>query len=430
MSASTWSASENASRTRIPDEKFFSVHVGELLEVGEGDDVVHALADLGRAEAEQGAVEHHVLPGCELLLESDTHLEEGRQSPGHRYVARVGAVDPRDALQQRALAAPVGSHDPEELSTLDLEAQLVQRLERPVPLGPEERYCPALERGVAFVRDDERLLDVLDRYRRGDGPATAPASAGNRYVRDSMTRENMACAVIADKAALALRAIMLRTARSPLKPLWAGLYAVIARGVALIVAPRRTRANVYLTGSLASGEPLYGLSDIDLVTVAADEGESRRVRRRYEALCRALPPLRGLIPHFRTYDARSLASILTGSYLVNGLADGRAVFLGADAIGDEGRLARATRSPRYIGLAPRTGPVADLPRRRTRRAGPRPPGSSLHHRWRYTSRACGKGADCIARRSLSGSLRRRRASGCGWPEASGTTVNGRLSSER
>ena len=68
-------------------------------------------------------------------------------------------------------------------------------------------------------------------------------------------------AVIADKAALTLRAIVLRTARSPLKPLWRGLYAAIARGVALVVAPRRTRASVYLTGSLASGEPLYGLSD-------------------------------------------------------------------------------------------------------------------------------------------------------------------------
>ena len=131
---------------------------------------------------------------------------------------------------------------------------------------------------------------------------------------------------------------MLRTARSPLKPLWAGLYAVIARVVALIVAPRRTRTNVYLSGSVASGEPLYGLSDIDLVAVAGDEGEARRVRRRYEALCRALPPLRGLIPHFWTYDARGLARILAGSYLVNGLSDGRAVFLAADAVGEEGGL--------------------------------------------------------------------------------------------
>jgi hypothetical protein len=199
-------------------------------------------------------------------------------------------------------------------------------------------------------------------------------------------------AVIADKAALTLRAIVLRTARSPLKPLWRGLYAAIARGVALVVAPRRARASVYLTGSLASGEPLYGLSDIDLVTVAADEGESRRVRRRYEALCRALPPLRGLIPHFRTYDARGLASILTGSYLVNGLADGRAVFLGADAIGDGALL---LERPGLHGTS-----QWRRVRGRLRISQPPNPQSrtqvgwlELYHRWRHTVRACGKGVD-------------------------------------
>jgi len=197
---------------------------------------------------------------------------------------------------------------------------------------------------------------------------------------------------IADRAALVLRGIMLRTARSPLKPLWAGLYAVIARAVALIVAPHRTRTTVYLSGSVASGEPLYGLSDIDLVAVAEDEGEARRVRRRYEALCRALPPLRGLIPHFWTYDARGLARILAGSYLVNGLSDGRAVFLAADAVGEEG------------GLLERPG-LDGAPDWRRLRGGirvarPPDPQTRLHaawlelqHRWRYAFRVCGEEAD-------------------------------------
>jgi hypothetical protein len=196
---------------------------------------------------------------------------------------------------------------------------------------------------------------------------------------------------IADRAALALRRIMLLTARSPLKPLWAGLYAVIARVVALIVAPRRTRTTIYLTGSVASGEPLYGLSDIDLVAVAGDEGEVRRVRRRYEALCRVLPPLRGLIPHFWTYDARDLARILAGSYLVNGLSDGRAVFLAADAVGEEG------------GLLERPGLYGAPDWRRLRGirvARPPEPRIRLHaawlelqHRWRYAFRVCGEAAD-------------------------------------
>ena len=197
--------------------------------------------------------------------------------------------------------------------------------------------------------------------------------------------------MIADRAALALRGIMLRTARSPLKPLWAGLYAVIARLVALIVAPRRTRTNVYLSGSMASGEPLYGLSDIDLVAVAADEGEALRVRRRYEALCHALPPLRGLAPHFWTYDARGLARVLAGSYLVNGLGDERAVFLAADAVDDGG------------GLLERPGLHGPPDWRRLRGGIPvaRPPDPhplhaawlELQYRWRYVFRACGEEAD-------------------------------------
>jgi hypothetical protein len=135
---------------------------------------------------------------------------------------------------------------------------------------------------------------------------------------------------------------------------------------------------------------VYGLSDIDLVAVAADESESRRVRQRFEALCRALPPLRGLMRHFYTYDARSLATVLAGAYPVNGLSDGRAVFLGAGAVGDEG------------GVLERPGLHGATDWRRLRGGlrvvQPPEPHSPLHaswlelqHRWRYAFRACGQG---------------------------------------
>jgi endoglucanase len=144
--------------------------------------------------------------------------------------------------------------------------------------------------------------------------------------------------MILEKFALALRSVMLRTARSPLKPLWSGLYSAVARGVAVIVAPRRTQASVYLTGSLAGGEPVHGVSDIDLVAVAADADEARRVRRRFEALGRALPPLRRLVPHFFTYDERGFARVLAGPYPVNGLDEGLEALVGPDAPADEAGL--------------------------------------------------------------------------------------------
>jgi hypothetical protein len=195
-------------------------------------------------------------------------------------------------------------------------------------------------------------------------------------------------ALIVERAAFVMRGFVLRTARSPLRPLWAALYELTARGVALIVAPRRSRTSVYLTGSLAFGEPIYGLSDIDLVAVSVNEGEARRVRRRYDALCRVLPPLRKLLPHFSTYDTQGLARVLAGSYLVNGLGEGRAVFLGPDAVADgRGLLLRPGLQdprewPRLRGLL-RAVPTPTV-------AGRLQTGwLELHHPWRYALRACG-----------------------------------------
>ena len=133
---------------------------------------------------------------------------------------------------------------------------------------------------------------------------------------------------------------MLRTARSPLKPLWAGLYALtVARAVALIVAPRRTRDETSTSrGSLASGEPLYGLSDIDLVAVTADESRipTCKAKVRSAVPCAAAAARAG----YALLDLRRAGPrpVLAGAYLVNGLGDGRAVFLGPDAVGDEGGL--------------------------------------------------------------------------------------------
>jgi endoglucanase len=193
---------------------------------------------------------------------------------------------------------------------------------------------------------------------------------------------------LVEKTASGLRELMLRTARTPLKLLWAALYTAIARLVAMIVAPRNGRTSVYLTGSLVSGEPVFGLSDIDLVAVAPDEHESRRARRRFERLCRGLPPLRELIPDFCVYDSAGFARVLRGSYLVNGLRDGRAIFLGPEAVRDEkGLLERpglyGGREWRRLRGRSRVPPPADLQD---------PPFASawleLQYRWQWAFRAC------------------------------------------
>jgi hypothetical protein len=149
---------------------------------------------------------------------------------------------------------------------------------------------------------------------------------------------------------------------------------------------------VYVTGSLAGGELVPGVSDIDLVAVAADAGEARRVRRRFGALTRVLPPLRQLIPHFFTYEARDLARALAGPYPVNGLDEGREALVGPNAPADE------------AGLLERPG-LYEPPKWRRLRGShdmPRPPAGDrrllaawleLQYRWRWGLYACATSAD-------------------------------------
>jgi len=88
--------------------------------------------------------------------------------PVEQHVAGVdaAAVEPVDAghaLEQRALARAVASHDAEELAVGDVEGDVVERdelLHRAAPEGVEDRL---LERVDPLGRDAERLGDAVDR---------------------------------------------------------------------------------------------------------------------------------------------------------------------------------------------------------------------------------------------------------------------------
>ena len=85
MSASTWIASENASRTRIPDEKFFRFMSANCSRSAK------AMMPSMRSRICAGLRPSRVplsttfSRAVKLVLESDAHLEEGRQAAGHRY---------------------------------------------------------------------------------------------------------------------------------------------------------------------------------------------------------------------------------------------------------------------------------------------------------------------------------------------------------
>src|SRR6185503_13138770 len=103
------------------------LEVGELLELGERDDVVDAPARLARREPEHDAVEDDVVGGGEVGVEPDAELDERRQAAPDRDRAAVDGVDAGQALQQRALARPVAPDDAEELALLDGERDVLER---------------------------------------------------------------------------------------------------------------------------------------------------------------------------------------------------------------------------------------------------------------------------------------------------------------
>ena len=118
---------------------------------------------------------------------------------------------------------------------------------------------------------------------------------------------------------------MLRTQQSSLRPIWSLTHMALTRAVAAYLR-RGYSASAYLRGSFAFGEPVFGLSDVDLVLVAAGDptrpGEARNaIRRRWQRLSQRLPSLAGLIS-VATYEEAELLNATASSWLTYGL-DGR-----------------------------------------------------------------------------------------------------------
>jgi hypothetical protein len=103
---------------------------------------------------------------------------------------------------------------------------------------------------------------------------------------------------------------MVRTDRGPARALWAASYRLFARLVAALVATRES--SVWLRGSVASGRPVYGLSDLDLILVAGDREAAERARARWRRLTALFPPARDLV-FFTTYERAALERLACGT---------------------------------------------------------------------------------------------------------------------
>src|SRR5690606_12114236 len=150
--------------------------VDELLEPRELDDAVEALVDLALRHPEDAAVEVDVLPAGQLRVEPGPQLEQRRDLAVHRDAAPVRPVDPRHALEQRALARAVVADEAEGLALGHLERHAVERPELLVDGALEAAEDRRLERRVPLVDETEALGDVDDL----DGGLTHRSTAPRR----------------------------------------------------------------------------------------------------------------------------------------------------------------------------------------------------------------------------------------------------------
>jgi hypothetical protein len=141
-----------------------------------------------------------------------------------------------------------------------------------------------------------------------------------------------------------LSRLMLRTSATPLRQAWSLAYASVARFAVTMVLRENPDASIYLKGSFASGEPVYGISDIDLVAVIPHKGkpgsEQLRAREKWKALCKRFPLLEAVIQHCWFYEDDDLRESSSTTCLTYGLASNpdegsdRAGFLGKSALHD------------------------------------------------------------------------------------------------
>ena len=112
--------------------------VHELRDVGELDDALHRRIDFPLLHAEDRAVQIDVLATRELIMESRSHLEQGTDPSSNIHPTRGRVGDPRQDLEERALASAVATDDPEDLAALDLERHTVK-----CPFEAGRGFCPA-----------------------------------------------------------------------------------------------------------------------------------------------------------------------------------------------------------------------------------------------------------------------------------------------
>jgi hypothetical protein len=148
------------------------------------------------------------------------------------------------------------------------------------------------------------------------------------------------------RLASTLARLMLRTSNTPLSAVWALAYWSVMRSAVAIIRGQYREASIYLKGSFASREEVYGISDVDMVVVlpldGAPQGSSQlSARESWKQLRHRLPLFKLVIQHCWFYEEDDFRKSVSASCLTYGLSsshdgqyDDQAVFLGSHPLHD------------------------------------------------------------------------------------------------
>jgi hypothetical protein len=122
---------------------------------------------------------------------------------------------------------------------------------------------------------------------------------------------------------LCARRFMLRTQAGNLRPVWRLCYELLLKSLAGWLR-RDVDAAVYVGGTFGHGDPVYGVSDIDLIVVAPNDrnepGRNRlRVKERWSKLSTRIRPATWVISAVCTYEEREFDAVVASTCFTYGI---------------------------------------------------------------------------------------------------------------
>jgi hypothetical protein len=139
--------------------------VEELLDLGEGDDLVELAIDLGLLHPEDRAVEVDVLAAAELGMEPGADLQERGEPAAEPGDPARRLDDPAEDLQQRGLPRAVPADEPDDLASPDLEGDVLEG-----PEGGSGRSVPRPGCPQDLQPGSHRVGDGIAQRVRGPAP--------------------------------------------------------------------------------------------------------------------------------------------------------------------------------------------------------------------------------------------------------------------